>query len=174
MSTTNQAKAFFQACRRLDARISALTEERVRIMAMATRCTPTYSDMPHASGTSNPVEQAVVRLDELDRRLAGEIDFYVRLRGLASEVVRRLPDSRYQEMLTLRYLNGYSWGKVAETMGYESNYIWRVHGSALLEARQILAELSQDEGNAALIERACTGTAAKQTHAPHLKTSISV
>ncbi len=174
MNTAYQAKAFFQACRRLEVRMNALTEERVRLMAMATRCTPTYSDMPHASGVSNPVEQAVVRLDDLDRTIAGDIDFYVRLRGLASEVVRRLPDGRYQEILTLRYLNGYSWSKVADTMGYESNYIWRVHGSALLEARQVLAELARDEGNAALIERACEGAAAKQTSKTHLKTSISV
>lgn len=154
MNTTNQAKAFFQACRRLDARINALTEERVRIMALATRCTPTYSDMPHASGTSNPVEQAVVRLDELDRTLAGEIDFYVRLLRVAHEVVCRLSDDRYRDILTLRYLNGYSWKKVAETLGYESGYIWKVHGRALLEAQRVLTELARDEDTAAIIEKA--------------------
>ena len=86
------AKRFFVSCRRIDLRIQSRTEERVRVMELATRCTPTYSDMPHASGVSNPVEQAVVRLDELDRELSEEIDFYVRLRRLAREVVRRLSD----------------------------------------------------------------------------------
>ncbi len=151
-----QAKKFFSTCRRIDMRINARLEERCRIMDLATRCTPSYSGMPHASGVSNRIEDAVVRLDELSGELAKEIDFYVHLRRLAHEVVRRLPDDRYRDILTLRYLNGYSWGRVAEEMGYESNYIWRVHGHALLEAQQVLAELSKDEDNAILIEAACS------------------
>lgn len=156
MNAMTQTRKFFTACRRVDMRINARLEERSRVMALATRCTPSYTGMPHAGGVSNRVEDGVVRLDELERELSDEIDFYVRLRRLAHEVVRSIPDTRYQDILTLRYFNSYGWERVAEEMGYESNYIWRVHGYALLKAREALERMgASDPDAAAVIQAAC-------------------
>lgn len=156
MNETIQAKKFFMACRGISRHIDVLRSERSRIMAFATRCTPSYSGIPHASGISDKVGEGVMRLDELERELSDEIDFYERLCFMAHEVIREIADTRYRDILMLRYLDGQRWEKIAEKMGYESNYIWRVHGYALLEAQSILdIQAAADEEAAALIGEAC-------------------
>ncbi len=165
MAVEIQAKRFLQECTNAARHIDTLREERFRVMAMATRCTPSYTGMPHASGTSDKVYDGVARLDEVERMLEKETSFYEKMCLLAHEIIREIKDVRYRDILMLRYMSGKSWEHVAEKMGYESNYIWRVHGHALLAAQEIMdRKMLESEEAKMLIVEACGESKGRKHH----------
>lgn len=55
-----------------------------------------------------------------------------------TELIRRIPDERYRELLMRRYVSCERWETIADAMTYELRSIYRIHGAALLEVARLL------------------------------------
>ena len=73
------------------------------------------------------------------RTLEEQIRQYARTIALAEKVISQVPQEKYRQILTLRYLCGWSFRSISDELGYKDpNSVYRSHGWALMEAQKIL------------------------------------
>lgn len=90
------------------------------------------------SGASR-VEAAAVGLTDLLTEIDVKIAGYVDLIRKAEKLIAKLPQAKHRQVLTLRYLSGWSWPSIRDEMGYKDpKSVFRVHGYALLELQKVM------------------------------------
>lgn len=114
----------------LNERIMAKTIERDQLMTLATSVTANIDGMPHASGKSDKIGNIAVKLADLDREINELVDRYVNLKRDVVNALETLPQQQYL-VLHKHYIQGMSWGAVAQDMGYSREHIWRIKVKAL-------------------------------------------
>ena len=130
------AKEYLQQARQMNVRIEALRERRRRYEVLATQCTTHYRYSAGGSrhGTTrqvSSVEEYGCRMADLAREIERRIDDLARLSWEIGETIDAVPDQRYRDLLTYRYLNGWSWERIAQVMMYSVDRIWHLHREAL-------------------------------------------
>ena len=106
---------------RLSAARSALYGKAVRYNSDGSKPVP----------RGNVTESAVLRVMELEERLAKEIDELTEKRREIECAVGAVPDEVQREVLTRRYLLYQKWEVISREMGYTERRIFQIHGDAL-------------------------------------------
>lgn len=128
------AKEFLRRARGIDRRVDEATERVMRLRArLEAGRMAQISDMPRG-GNSDWTETANALID-LEKDMNAKIREMVKVKRLAMEAIEAVEEIRYREVLELYYLNGYTWEKVAEQMGYDQRWVYRLHGKALRKVR---------------------------------------
>jgi DNA-directed RNA polymerase specialized sigma24 family protein len=102
--------------------------ERLRARIEAGRLSH-ITGMPRG-GNSDWTDTANALID-LERTVNARVREMCREKRLAMEAIAAVEEARYREVLELYYLDGYTWEKVAEVMGYDLRWVYRLHGHAL-------------------------------------------
>ena len=90
------------------------------------------------SGVSK-VETAAVGLVYLAEQLRKKEEEYVRIIKKAEELIGKLPQQKFRDVLTRRYLIGESWKTIRDKMDYkDEKSVYRCHGYALRELQKLL------------------------------------
>lgn len=128
------AKEFLRRARGMDRRIDEATERVMRLRArLETGRMAQISDMPRGGG-SDWTDTANALID-LEMQMNARIREMCKLKRLAMEAIEAVEEARYREVLELYYLDGFTWEQVAEQMGYDLRWIYRLHGRALRKIR---------------------------------------
>ena len=128
------AKEFLRRARGMDRRIDEATERVMRLRArLETGRMAQISDMPRGGG-SDWTDTANALID-LEHTMNARIREMCKVKRLAMEAIEAVEEMRYREVLELYYLDGYTWEKVAEQMGYDVRHVTRLHGKALLKIK---------------------------------------
>lgn len=125
------AKEYLNQARQLDQRIAAREAERDRIIALAAGArSPQLTGMPRGGqhDWTNAVDRAVDMTSDITR----EIMELVRLKAEINRTIAAVPDERCRTLLELRYRSYLTWEQIAERMGYDVRWVYRLHGEALL------------------------------------------
>lgn len=84
------------------------------------------------------VELAAVGMVDVLSQLQQQIDEYAKIIHEAENLISRIPQEKYRQLLTLRYLAGMSWPSISDEMGYrDRNSVYRAHGYALIAAKKV-------------------------------------
>jgi len=128
------AKEFLRQVRQADRRIDEATErvERIRAKLEAGRMS-SVTGMPRGGGKDWTVTADA--LIELERGVNARIRDMCRLKRLAMEAIDQVDEARLREVLELYYLDGMTWEQVAERMGLDLRWVFRLHGRALMMVR---------------------------------------
>lgn len=87
------------------------------------------------------VETAGITMVDLDAKFDACQRFYEQIVIDAQELIKRLPQIRFREVLTLRYLCGHSWRTISDEMEFnDPKSVYRVHGLALLAVQKIIGQ----------------------------------
>ena len=86
--------------------------------------------MPHASGYSDLSDYAA-KLDALEQKLIHARYKRVSIYTDIFDQIEKTEDETEKELLSCRYLRGYSWEKIAEIMQYSYAQVHRIHRRAL-------------------------------------------
>lgn len=133
MESDRTTKELLQGIRSNNLRIKALQERRYEYYTMALRSQD--FDRVRISKTNDfhsQTEDAVLGLQDLEQDMRDSIVKYTEDIKLAKQLIDGLTDTRQRDILTFRYMNGWSWQKIARCMNYERTQIWRIHGVALM------------------------------------------
>lgn len=133
-------KEYFMRVLEAERRMRSLKAQRAHLLDLATgnAAFSTGGVRAHSGGHSK-IELAVVQLVDKEQQIAGQIERYIALVQEAERVINSLEDARYRQVLTLRYLAGMRWEKIAAEMGYtDLRFVFRLHGRALLAAENKL------------------------------------
>lgn len=131
-------KTYLRQLTRMDKRIDALCERRTRYEALGQRRTGCYSGgLPGSQRRDSSVERYACKLVDLAREIDRKIDEYVDLTRTIEAQIAAIPDGRYRDILTWRYINDWSWDQIMKAMNYDRRWVFRLHGLALTEIEKI-------------------------------------
>ena len=124
------AKEFLMLAWKIDDRIDERIEERERLLAKLTAGRGTnLTGMPR--GGRYDWTDAVSRVIEADRAIAAEITKLCEVKRLVNDAIEAVADGRRRRVLELRYRNYMRWEQIADALGYDVRWVYRLHGEAL-------------------------------------------
>ena len=128
------AKEFLRRARTVDRRVDEAHErvERLRARLEAGRMSQ-ITGLPRG-GASDWTETAD-RLIELERRVNSRTRELVRWKLAAMDAIDMVEEANLREVLELYYIDGYTWEQVAQRMGVDLRWVYRLHGRALLRVK---------------------------------------
>ncbi len=88
-----------------------------------------YTPAPKFGGGSKE-ENLVIKILDFEAEINKDIDRLIDLKRRAKREIDKL-DEPYCAVLTMRYLEGLKWDKIADRMGYSLRAVYRIHGIAL-------------------------------------------
>lgn len=127
----SEVKQFLRQVRNIDRRIEREEEQlkRLRAKVEAGRMSA-VTGMPRggASDWTDTVDHLIV----LEQRLNARIREMCQVKGRAIDMIDRVEDGRFRELLDCYYIKGMTWEQVAEAMGYKDvRWVYVLHGRAL-------------------------------------------
>ena len=128
------AKEFLRRARSVDRRVDEASErvERLRERLEAGRMSR-LTGMPR--GGSGDWTQTADRLIELEQAVNQRTRELVRWKLSAIDAIRQVEEPRLAEVLELYYIDGFTWEQVAQRMGVDVRWVYRLHGKALMMVR---------------------------------------
>lgn len=136
-----KAKEYLSQAFWLDKMINNKLEQASNLRELATRATSRHT-AERVSGTPDrcPMENAMVKLIDLEREINADIDMLVDLKQDIKDLIYKVGIYKYRLILEYRYLQGKAWEQIAAEMHYDLRWVYRLHGSALLEVAKILEQ----------------------------------
>lgn len=110
--------------------IDQITKELQRWQDLATRISPSYSDMPHGGG-SDKVQTAAVEVAELTDKLNQKLHQAIMVQENIKKLLESLDDIKLRQLMSYRYINGMSWEEIAVRMDFNYRWVLRLHRKAL-------------------------------------------
>lgn len=138
---TNPAKAYLQRYRALRARYASLTREIERLRESLTGTTVQLkADVVSSSGSGDRLAATVAKMVDMEREISTEAAAAHEALEQVLEAIRAVPDETQRAVLTLRYVEGLSWSRIAERISYSERVVFRLHGKALTAVHDWMVE----------------------------------
>ncbi len=135
--TTEEVKQFLSSYRNHLVSIRRLQEEQEQIRAIATSCGGASSGGTPGS-TSDKVGKLAGRLADLDSIILAEMDEAIIKRDKVRSVIEAVEDDRLRNLLSLKYISGYSFEHIAVELNYCYKHTCRLHNEALQAVKDVL------------------------------------
>ena len=132
--TNQEKKKWLRRYIDLNGAINQKILELDAVRSLCEKVTPSYSGMPQQPG-SDTKDNSYLRLVTMSQKIDAEIDRYVDMREEIKAAINTVDDMQLRTLLSLRYISGLTWEKLAEKMGYTCSWIWKLHGNALSELK---------------------------------------
>ena len=133
------ARQWLMRVRGTETRINALMEARARMRAAVTRTTASWSGMPGGGDGGDRMLAYVARLEEIDRQIDGLMGEHLAIKQAAIDAIERVEDARYRDVLMYRYVNVWTWRKIATMMFCDERTARRWHDYALIAITPFLS-----------------------------------
>lgn len=138
-----KAKQLLELCRKEKREVLILSNKREMLASSFLPGTilPKQVNV-QSSPDPDPMGEKMAALQELDDELARQIGKMLRRDLKAHKLIAGMKDSGYRQALTLYYLTYrvdhgvmclYEWVDVAESMGYSTDYIYKLRSKAMRE-----------------------------------------
>nr|DAW32997.1 MAG TPA: Protein of unknown function (DUF722) [Caudoviricetes sp.] len=122
---------FLKRYKQIDDEINQLLLEKREVFSLGTKITPTYSDMPKGTGASDKVQSTVEKLEEHERKIDVKIDDWYEAKLNIEKAIHTVESDTLRLLLRYRYINGWTWEKIAVEMNYAYRNVTRLHGKAI-------------------------------------------
>lgn len=97
-----------------------------------------YDSQPHGSGISQVTESTATKLIELREMQRDLVDKLWTKRIEIERVIFMIENATLAELLQRKYIRLQKWDDIATDMKFDSRYIYKLHGKALVEADKII------------------------------------
>lgn len=91
---------------------------------------PQPTGMPGAHDDGDRIGNVVAKRDKYQRLIDAKLDELIDLRRDIEQAIAELP-SEDRRLIRLRYIEGWSWGRVADALHYSVRQVLRHHGRIL-------------------------------------------
>lgn len=136
-----RAKEFFRQVSHAERELVMLRAQICHFRDVGTSISGGNMDSPvvtHSLGQSR-VESAAMGIYDATRELEEKAKMYLAIIRKAEDLISRITQDKYRQILTLRYLAGWSFRSISDELRYQDEKsVYRAHGWALAEAQRIL------------------------------------
>ena len=116
----------------LDREIERKLEEIARLRSKLTRITQVLTAEPRGGGSIyGKTEGILAKIVDLENEIDANIDRLVAIRDGIKTIIEAVEDDRERLLLQYRYLDGWTFEKIAVEMNYSWRQIHRLHSKAL-------------------------------------------
>lgn len=130
----SEAKQFLRQVRFLDRRIEREEEQLMRLRAkLEAGRMSSITGMPR--GGAGDWTDTVDHLIVLEQRLNARVREMCQIKARAIDMIDRVDDGRFRELLDCYYIKGMTWEQVAHEMHLDLRWVYRLHGRALRAVR---------------------------------------
>lgn len=127
-------KDYLNQIKRLNLMISNKLVELEQLQTMATSVTvSSEKENVKSSGDQDRLGSAVAKIVDMENEIDALIDKYVARKKDIISQIDTIVDDRYYNILTSRYVHGWSYEKIADSMNYSMKQVKRLHSEALNE-----------------------------------------
>ena len=128
------AKEYLSQAVRLDQKINSKLEQVSKLRNLSMKASGLRL-AERISGTKEHslMESALVKMIDLEYEINADIDRLVGLKREMATLIERVNDPSQRLLLEMRYLCGNTWEDIAQKMGYDLRWVYRLHGKALQE-----------------------------------------
>lgn len=132
------AKEYLNRYRRINAEIDCKLEEIAQLRTLATRLSPTAM-FDRNGNVSDKVGRTAVKIVDLEHKIDTEIDKLIGIREEITGAISQIEDVDIRTILEYRYINGWSWRRIAAKMHYTENHLTSyLHPKALREVEKFV------------------------------------
>lgn len=131
----NKAKEFLSRAWHVSREVDALEQAKTEALRRIASGGPSAEII--VSGSKDPhaaLDAYLAYSSKLEERIAE----LLHIKQEVTELIRRIPDERYRELLMRRYVSCERWDTIADAMTYELRSVYRIHGAALQEVARLL------------------------------------
>ena len=144
----DSVREFLESAKWARAKAARISRKVEQLTTQVEHITPSYSGMP--GGGSTDVSAAWVTLAQLKADYEEELARAETQVKAVADFVESMPTPLYREVLALRYCEGLRWPAVVQAMEkagtyYSDRHVFKLHGRALNEARQIWKERKNEQ-----------------------------
>ena len=132
------AKEYLEQAHRLDQRIDSKLEQVEALRCLATKSTAIIRSHPGGGGNGSFMEDAVIKIVDLEREIAKEMERLVDLKREIAETINRVEEPELQIVLERRYLNYQRWPEIAKAICYSTKTVRRWHEKALEKVEEVI------------------------------------
>lgn len=97
-----------------------------------------YDSQPHGNGISQVTESTATKLIELREVQRDLVDKLWTKRIEIERIIFMIENATFAELLQRKYIRLQKWEDIATDMKFDSRYIYKLHGKALVEADKII------------------------------------
>lgn len=130
------AKEYLQQLKTLDNVINAKLLEKERIRVLATKVTSNLSERVQGGG-SGGIENAVIKITEIEIQINADIDKLVDLKVEATQIIDSLENNKHKAVLSMYYVSNLTFEQVAENTDISSRWVRKIHEKALKKFEEI-------------------------------------
>ena len=134
------AKKYLQQVELCDRRINNKLEDLARLREQATSVTANLSAVGggFGGGHGDKVGTNAVKIVDLNNEINADIDKCVDIKREVMEIIDKVDDPDYYDILHKRYIHFKTWEQIAEEMHADVRTITKKHGPALQAVAEIL------------------------------------
>ena len=134
------AQLYLERIEKFDVQIKAMDQERLALLDLAYRVTPSMSGSGGASGGGNhdKIGSAAARIADKEAEIDRAIDRLINMKAETVGLLNHLANPRHFELLHKKYVLYKSWENIAVEMGYTYRNIHYLHGRALQAFEKVL------------------------------------
>ena len=134
-----KTETYLELIRKLDMLINNELLEKERLFTLATKTVQELSDMPHATGTSDKVGNAAVKLSMMQQKINHTVDVFVDLKTEIISQIRILPADEC-DVLYKYYVLGQGLFDIAEERGQSVDWIKKLKWRGISKIKVIQSE----------------------------------
>jgi len=133
------AKEFMLEVEQAEKELKLIAAKKRHFQEMATSMGGTGGSIPKNPTGSSRVETAAVAIADLITHEDVNAARYAKLVKKAEELIAKIPQFKFRQVLTLKYLSGLSFRSVSDEMGYKNEKsVYLTHGYALQELQKLM------------------------------------
>ncbi len=118
------AKEYLKRYRFINASVKSKLLQKEELRYYAQRLSPS-ARFDKSGNVTDKVGRTVAKIVDLERAIQSDIDELVAAGENIRRAINGIDDERMRLILTMRYINGDSWEKIARSMGYEIRHVSR-------------------------------------------------
>lgn len=132
-------KEFLTQARKLDLQIKAKIDQIQNLSAMVVRCTCAFRDVPicQEHGKSK-LDECIPKIIDLQNEVCEDMLKLFHVKRDTMRAIDSVTNVDYKLILTKRYISDEPWEKIADDLGFDLRYLYKMHRRALQEVKYFL------------------------------------
>lgn len=131
--TSKEKKEYLQRFRAAEAECLDIDRRIRELRSRYTARAIQYDDMPKAHNSEHDLSEYAAELDQLEAELKVAYAEAVRIQREIYTAIKAVGDGTLRRVLELRYVDGYTWEKIAVAIDRSYQWVCELHGRALQE-----------------------------------------
>lgn len=139
-----KVKHFLQQCRSEQRELRILMEKREQLRSSLLPAAVQPKDVNvQTSGSGDKMSEVMAEAIDFDKKIESKLQEMINRQARAMDIISKVQKSQHRQVLILYYLGQNprtlkerTWQEVADEMQYSVDYIYDLHGQALVEAEQ--------------------------------------